>query len=130
MKKSLILYERDNGLFIAIVNPDPIKDYMNGTPMIVTNEKAILLQPYVHPSIPMYTDFEANESKTFVIAHSRIVFLDSACCGKFCDCQSIELTRFKGKSCGCFSLKSNHSNIISVHSITFRTSTGETKNDV
>jgi hypothetical protein len=129
--------ERDNGLctigsLIAIVNPDPIEDYMNGTPMIVTNEKAILLQPFVHPSIPMCTDLDANESKAFVITQStiavgRIVFLDSACSGKFCDRQNIELTRFKGKSCGCFSLKSSRSNIISVHSITFTTSTGEKK---
>ena len=129
--------ERDNGLFtigslIAIVNPDPIEDYMNGTPMIVSYEKSILLKPMLHLPVPMCSDLEANESKAFVIPRStisvgRIIFLDSMCSGKFCDRQNTELTKFKGKSCGCFSLKSSRSNIISVHSITFTTSTGERK---
>ena len=141
MKKNHQLFdrfsnERDNGQFtigalMAIVNPDPIEDYMNGTPMIISNEKAILLQPMSHTHVPM-SHLEANESKAFVISQSRIgvgriVFLDSACSGKFCDRQNSETTRSKGRSCGCFSLKSSRSNIISVHSITFTTNTGETK---
>lgn len=142
MKKNHVFFdrfanERDNGFFsigsmVSIVNPDPIEDYMNGTPMITSNEKAILLQPMVHVPVSISSDLEALESKAFVINRSivsvgRTVFLDSPCSGKFCDRQNIETTRFKSKSCGCFSLKSSRSNIISVHSITFTTSSGERK---
>lgn len=85
--------ERDNGVFtigalIAIVNLDPIEDYMNGTPMIVSYEKAILLKAMLHSPVPMCSDLEANESKAFVIPNStvsvgRVVFLDSPCSGIF-----------------------------------------------
>ena len=49
---------RDNGQctigsLIAIVNPDPIENYMRGIPMIT--------------SIPLQNDLQANETKAFVL---------------------------------------------------------------
>mmetsp|Transcript_22253 Transcript_22253/g.27288 ORF Transcript_22253/g.27288 Transcript_22253/m.27288 type:complete len:441 (+) Transcript_22253:151-1473(+) len=142
MQKNNVFFDRtpnarDNGFvtigtLIAIVNPEPIEDYMNGTPMIVSHEKAILLNPMIHKEIPMCSDLAANETKAFVITDSSIeithvVFLDSKCSGKFCDRQNIEITHSKNRNCGCFSMKSSFSNIISVHSIVFTTKTGERK---
>ena len=65
----------------------------------------------------------------FVIKHSRfqvgsIIFRDTKCSGKFCNCQNVLLN--SNKSCGCFSLKSSCYNIISLHSIFF-VDTGEMK---
>ena len=82
-----------------------------------------------HSPIPMRNNLEANESKGFVIQHSiiqvgRVLFLDKKCSGKFCDPQNVLLN--KNKLCGCFSLKSSCSNIISMHSICFYSETGET----
>ena len=47
------LNSRDNGIFsigylIAIFNPDTIEDYMSGVPIIVSNEKSILMIPMNH----------------------------------------------------------------------------------
>ena len=78
----------------------------------------------------MCNKLKANESKGFVIQHSRIqveriIFLDTRCSGKFCDCQNVLLN--SNKLCGLSSLISSRSNIISMHSICFSTDTGKTK---
>ena len=72
------------------MNPDPIEDYMNSIPIVISNEKAILLKPMTYTPVPMSNTMEANECKAFVFSNSRIgvgriVFLDSPCSGKFCD---------------------------------------------
>ena len=74
--------------------------------------------PINHSPIPMHSNLEAKKSKGFVIQHSRIqvgriLLLDTKCSGKFCDRQNVLLNR--NKLCGCFSLKSSRSNIISIH---------------
>ena len=71
---------RYNGVFnigslIAIINPAPIEYYMNGVPIIVSDEQSILMLPMNHSPIPMHNHLEANESKCSVIQHSRIQFL-------------------------------------------------------
>ena len=124
---------RDNGVFsigslIAVSNPDTIEDYMKGIPIIVSNGQSILTLPMNHSLIPMRNDLEANESKGFVIQHSRIqvrriLFLDTKCNGKFFDRQNVLI--YSNKSCGCFSLKPSRSNIISMRSIFFPTDTGD-----
>ncbi len=121
--------ERDNGMFtigslIGVVNPEPIDEYMIDIPMIVSHDKAILLKPFpIRSSIPLLK-LKANETKAFVYCGSDIIcrfvtFMDSPCSGRFCDRQNIEAIMSKGKSCGCFSHKSNRSNIISVHQIVY-----------
>ena len=132
---NIFINARDNSVFsigslIAIVNPDPIEDYMNGVPIIVSNEQSILMLPMNHSPIPMRNDLEANQSEGFVIQHSiiqfgRILFLDTKYSGKFCDHQNVRLNN--NKLCRCFSLKSSCSNIISMHSICFYSDTGGTK---
>ena len=77
---------RDNGQctigsLIAIVNPDPIENYMRGIPMIT--------------SIPLQNDLQANETKAFVLHKveltiRRLLFKDTKCSGMFCDRQNIE----------------------------------------
>ena len=57
---------RDDGVFsisyiTAIVNPDPIEDYMNGVPIIVSNKQSILILPINHSSNCMRKNLEANE---------------------------------------------------------------------
>ena len=52
---------RDNGVFsigylIDIVNPDTIEDYMSGVPIIVSNEKSILMIPMNHSLITMHNN--------------------------------------------------------------------------
>jgi hypothetical protein len=129
---------RDNGIcsigsFIAIVNPDPIEDYMSGIPMITSNEQSILVSPPIaQMPVPMRDDLGANESKGFAITNSRIsvgrtVFLDTLCSGKFCDRQNLENTIGNGRSCGCYSLKSGRNKIVSVHSLCFTDGNGEMK---
>ena len=59
------LNSRDNGVFtigslISIVNPDPIEDYMNCVPIIVSNKQSIRMLPMNHSPIPMHNDLEAN----------------------------------------------------------------------
>ena len=86
---------RDNGVFsigylFAIVITDPIEDYMNDVPIIVSNEQSILVLPLNHSTIPMRDDLEANETKAFVAQHSiiqvgNILFIDTRCSGKVCD---------------------------------------------
>ena len=115
----------DNGVFsisslIAIVNPDPIEDYMNSVPIIVSNKQYILILPMNHSPVTMHNDLEENKLKGFVIQHiriqvGRILLLDTKCSGKLCDCQNVLLNR--NKLCGCFILKSGCSNNISMHSI-------------
>ena len=39
-----------------IVNPDPIEDYMNGVPIIVSDEQEILMLPMNHSPILMCND--------------------------------------------------------------------------
>ena len=61
---------RDNVVFsivclISVVNPDPIEDFINGVPVIASNEQDILMRPTIHSPIPMHNDLEANESKGF-----------------------------------------------------------------
>ena len=60
------------GFLIAVVNPDPIEDYMNGVHIIFSNEKSILILPMNQSPIPMCNNLESNESKGFVIQNSRI----------------------------------------------------------
>ena len=62
---SLIFFinDRDNVIFsigylIAIVNPDPIEEYMNGAPSIVLTEQSILMVPMNHSPIPMHNDLK------------------------------------------------------------------------
>ena len=103
---------------------------MNGVPIIASNDQDILILPMIHSTIPMRNNLEETESKGFVIKNSRIkvgriLFLDTKCSGKFCDCQDVLLNI--NKLCGCFSLKSSRSKIISIHSIFFTTGTSETK---
>ena len=55
---------RDNGVFsigylIDIVNPDLIEYYMNGVPIIVSNEQPILMIPTNHSPISMRNGFKA-----------------------------------------------------------------------
>ena len=127
---------RDNGVctistLFAIVNPDPIENYMQGIPMITTKERAIILQPMVHRPIAMPNDIGGNEMKAFVVSASeisigRIVFIDTPCSGRFCDRQRPEenLTR---RSCGCFSNKASRSNVTALHTIIFTTANGDRK---
>ena len=105
---NIILISRDYGVFIigyliAGGNPDPIKYYMDGIPIIVSNEQAILMLPINHSSIPMRNDLEPNKSNFFVIQHSifqvgPILFLDKKCSGSLCDHQNFLLNN--DKSCG------------------------------
>ena len=129
------LNARENGVFsigylIAFLIPDPIEDYMNSVPIIVSNEQSIIMLPINQSLISMHNDLKANESKGFFIQHSRIQvgripFLDTKCSGKFCDCQNF--LHNSNKSCECFILETSLSNIIFMHSICFSTETGETK---
>ena len=59
---------RDNGVssigsLIAIVKPDPIKYYINGVPIIVSNKKEILMLPMNHSLISMHNGLEAIKPK-------------------------------------------------------------------
>ena len=81
-----------------------------------------------HSPIPMRNDLLANESKGFFIQESRIqvgriLFLDTKCSWKFYYSQNFLLNR--NKLCGCFILKSNRSNIISMNSICVSTDSDE-----
>ena len=127
---------RDNGVctigtLFAIVNPDPIENYMQGIPMITTKERAIILQPFVHRPVAMSNDIGGNEMKAFVVTGTdisigRIVCIDTPCSGRFCDRQRPEenLTR---RSCGCFSNKASRSNVTALHTVVFSTADGERK---
>ena len=95
---------------------------MDGVPIIVSDEQLILMSPINHSPIPMVNDLEANKSKCFVIQYSRIqvghiLFLDTKCSGKFCDCQSFLLN--SKKLCGYYRLKSSRSIISSMRYIFF-----------
>ena len=46
------------GSLIATVNPDPIEDYMNGVPIIISNEQSILMLPMNRSPIPMCNNLE------------------------------------------------------------------------
>ena len=96
---------------------------MNSVPNIFFNKQSILMLPMDHSPIPMRNHIEENESKGFVIQHSRIqvghiLLLDTKCSGKSCDSQNVLLN--SNKPCGCFILKSSRSNIISMHSSFFQ----------
>ena len=58
---NIFLNARDNGVFsigslIDILNTDPIEDYMNGFPIIVSDEQSILMVPINHSPITMRND--------------------------------------------------------------------------
>ena len=62
---NIFINDIDNGIFSIgsltdIVNPDPIEGYMNGVPIIVSNEQKILMLPMNHSPIPVHTDLEAS----------------------------------------------------------------------
>ena len=55
---NIFINARDNGVFsigslIAVFNPDPIEDYMNGVPIIFSNEQSILVLKMNHSPIHM-----------------------------------------------------------------------------
>ena len=107
---------RDNGGFtigsiIIFVNPKPIEKFMNGMPMLESQDQAILAKPMVCSAIPFRNDLDANEMKVFHLKGSNLnlrtlTFVDNKCSGLFCDRQNLEDGR---KACGCFSHKSSRS---------------------
>ena len=131
----VFLNDIENGVFrtgflIVIVNPDPIEDYINCVPIIVSNEQSILMLPMNQSPIPMQNDLKANTLKGFFIQHSRIqvgriLFLDTKSSEKLYYFQNILLNN--NKPCGCFSLRPSRSNIIYMQYIFFPTDIGETK---
>ena len=44
------------GSLVDIVNTDPIEDYMNGVPIIISKKQSILMLPINHSPIPMRSD--------------------------------------------------------------------------
>ena len=61
---------RYNGIFsigslIAILSPDPIEDYINGVPIIVSNKQAIIMLPINHSLVPMSNNLNTKKSKGF-----------------------------------------------------------------
>ena len=67
---NIFINARDNGVFwigslINIVNPDPIEDYMNGVPIIVSDKQAILVLRNNHSPIPICNNLEKDLSNVF-----------------------------------------------------------------
>ena len=124
---------RDNGQctigsLIAIVNPDPIENYMRGIPMITSSEQSMLLRPTFHSSIPLQNDLQANETKAFVLHKveltiRRLLFKDTKCSGMFCDRQNIEYNLLKA-ACGCFSHKASLNNSVAILTFIYVLSNG------
>ena len=125
---------RDNGGFtigsiLIFVNPKPIEKFMNGMPMLESQDQAILARPMVLKSIPFRNDLDGNEMKVFHLKGSKLelctlTFVDSKCSRLFCDRQNLENGR---KACGCFSHKSSRSCIVMQMNFLFTTQTSETR---
>ena len=125
---------RDNGGFtigsmIIFVNPKPIEKFMNGMPLLESQDLAILARPMVCTPIPFRNDLDANEMKVFHLKGSNLnlrtlTFVESKCSGLFCDRQNLEHGR---KACGCFSHKSSRSCIAIQTNLLFTTQNTETR---
>ena len=126
---------RDNGGFtigsiIIFVNPKPIEKFMNGMPMLESQDQAILARPMVCSRIPFRNDLDANEMKAFHLKGSNLnlrtlTFVDSKCSGLFCDRQNIEADG--RKACACFSHKSSCSCIAMQMNLLFTTQDSENR---
>jgi hypothetical protein len=118
------------GSILVIVNPDPVKSFVQCIPMITSSERAIAVQPIAHPTIPLNNDMDGDECKAFVLNGSdirctRMVFIDTKCSGLFCDRQQPGEVSTRRSGCGCFSQHASRSCVSALLYINARLPNGE-----
>ena len=133
---------RDNGVVtigtcFAVANPKPIMKLMSGDiPLLITNNSVTVLKiPTTYPPFDINRTTVKNSTKSFCIHGMKlkvtyIAPAETTCSGLFCDRQRAVDTTATNKACGCYSMDTRRSNIVTMHDIVFIDNNGEEVFDI
>ena len=112
------------GTVIRIISPEPVTRLMaDDIPMLETRLPVIVMKrPREFFAISIDRGIASNASRAFVYNHCQIRIQSSTteetkCAGLFCDKQRVREVLQSKNGCGCYSMQSRRSNLITTHNL-------------